>query len=42
MSLEDIKQYCWIVTALKKTMDIQEKIDVIYPDVEKEIIDFSK
>ena len=42
MSLEDVKQYCWIVTALKKTMDIQEKIDAIYPDVEKEIIDFSK
>lgn len=42
LSVEDIKHYSAIVSALKKTIDIQEKIDAIYPDVEKEIIDFSK
>jgi predicted helicase len=42
MSLEDIKQYCWIITALKKTMDIQDKIDGLYADVEKELVDFAE
>ena len=42
LSLEDVKHYSLVVTALKKTMDIQEKIDGIYPDVEKEIMDVSK
>ncbi len=42
LSVEDIKHYSAIVLALKKTVDIQEKIDIIYPDVEKEPIDFSK
>lgn len=41
LSLEDVKHYSMVVTALKKTMDIQGKIDGIYPDIEKEIIDFS-
>ncbi len=36
--LEDMKHYSLVVTALKKTMDIQDKIDGLYPDVEKEII----
>lgn len=40
LSLEDVKHYSAIVAALKKTMDIQEKIDGLYPDVEKEIIHF--
>ncbi len=42
LSLEDVKHYRIVVVTLKKTMDIQEKIDAIYPDVEKEIIDFTK
>jgi len=42
LSLDDIKHYCKIVTALKKTIEVQEKIDSIYPDIEKEIIEFSK
>lgn len=41
LSLEEIKHYCHIVTALKKTIEFQEKIDIIYPEVEKEIIEFS-
>jgi len=39
LSLEDIKHYCQITTALKKTMEIQEEIDNLYLDVEKEIIE---
>ncbi len=42
LSLEDVKHYCLVVTALKKTMDIQEKIDDVYLEVEKEIMDFTK
>jgi hypothetical protein len=42
LSLEDVKHYSLVVTALKKTMDIQGKIDGIYQDIEKEIIDVSK
>jgi hypothetical protein len=42
ISLEDIIQYSTIVAALKKTMDFQEKIDGLYPDIEDELIDFSQ
>jgi len=38
--MDDAPQYCRIVTALSKTIEIQEKIDEIYPDVEKELINF--
>jgi predicted helicase len=41
LSVEDTKHYCKMVTALKKTIEIQEKINSIYPDIEKEAIDFS-
>ena len=40
LSLDDIKHYCNIVTALKKTMEIQKKIDKIYPEVEKKTVDY--
>ena len=39
LSLDDIKHYCKIVTALQKTIEIQETIDDIYPKVEKETIE---
>jgi len=39
LSLDDIRHYCRIVTALEKTMEIQKKIDEIYPEVEKDVID---
>lgn len=42
LSLDDIKHYCNIVTALKKTIEIQKKIDEIYPEVEKSILEFGK
>jgi predicted helicase len=39
LTLEDIKHYCRVVTALSKTIEVQKKIDEIYPDVEKETIE---
>ena len=38
--MEDAPRYCRIVTALSKTIEIQEKIDEIYPEVEKGLIVF--
>jgi predicted helicase len=38
LSLEDIKQYCKIATSLSKTIEIQEKIDEIYPGIEEDTI----
>ena len=40
LSLDDIKHYCKVVTAIKKTMDMQKEIDSLYPEIEKEIIQF--
>jgi len=34
LSLDDIKHYCQIATALEKTIEIQRDIDNIYPDIE--------
>lgn len=34
LSLDDIKHYCKIATALKKTIEIQKGIDSLYPDIE--------
>jgi len=42
LSLEEIKHYCRVVTALKRTIEIQEEIDEVYPAVEKEIIEFKE
>ena len=41
LSLDDIKHYCNIVTALKKTVEVQKEIDKIYPEVERDVIYFS-
>lgn len=38
--MDDAPRYCRIVTALSKTIEIQEKIDDIYPEVEKELVNF--
>ncbi|MDY6839750.1 MAG: type ISP restriction/modification enzyme [Thermodesulfobacteriota bacterium] len=38
LSLDEIKTYCRIVTAIQKTIEIQKEIDALYPDVEKKII----
>ncbi|MBD3288297.1 N-6 DNA methylase, partial [candidate division KSB1 bacterium] len=39
-NMDDAPHYCRIVTALSKTIEIQEQIDEIYPDVEKGLIQF--
>jgi len=38
LSLEDIKHYCRIATALQKTIGIQEDLDNLYAKIESEII----
>jgi len=40
LSLADIKHYCKVVTALKKTIEIQDEIDKLYTDAEKDILEF--
>jgi len=40
LSLDEIIHYCKIVTSLQKTIEIQREIDDIYPQAEKEIIEF--
>jgi hypothetical protein len=40
LSLDDIKHYCKVVTSLQKTIEIQNMIDDIYPEVEKGMIEF--
>jgi hypothetical protein len=42
LSLDDIKHYCKVVTALAKTIEIQKEIDNLYLEIEKEIIEFKK
>jgi hypothetical protein len=34
------RHYIHIATALEMTIVIQEEIDVLYPEVEKDVIDF--
>ncbi|MCI0515317.1 hypothetical protein L0128_19050, partial [candidate division KSB1 bacterium] len=40
--MDDAPHYCRIVTALSKTIELQAKIDAIYPEVEKALVDFDK
>lgn len=39
LSLEDVERYCKVVGAIQRTIEIQKKIDNIYPEVEKEILE---
>ena len=39
--MDDAPRYCRIVTALSKTIEFQENIDEIYPEIEKELFDFN-
>jgi hypothetical protein len=34
LELDDIRTYCRIVTALARTLEIQQQIDKLYPEVE--------
>jgi len=40
LSLDDIKHYCRVVTVINSTIEIQKKIDDLYPEIEKETIEF--
>jgi len=40
LSTDDIKHFCKMVTAISKTIEIQKEIDEIYPEVEKDVIEF--
>ena len=40
LSLEEIKHYCKVVTAISKTIEIQTSIADIYPATETEVIEF--
>lgn len=42
LSLNDIKHYCKVATALERTIEIQGDIDRLYPSVEKNIISFEE
>lgn len=42
LSLGDIKHYCKIATALKRTIDIQDEIDELYLDVENDVLEFKE
>jgi len=39
LELDEIRTYCRIVTALGLTIGIQEELDDLYPEVEKEIVE---
>jgi len=41
LDLDDIRTYCRIVTALKRTIDIQGEIDNLYPEIEKTLLSFT-
>jgi hypothetical protein len=38
--MDDAPNYCRIVTALQKTIEIQKQIDTLYPEIEKNLIQF--
>ena len=40
--MDDPRHYIHIATGLEKTIQIQEEIDTLYPDVEKNVIEFSE
>jgi len=40
LSLNDVKHYCRIATVIEKTIEIQNKIGVIYDKIENELISF--
>ncbi len=37
-TMDDAPRYCRIITALTKTIELQQQIDEIYPEVEKELV----
>jgi len=39
LTLEEIKTYCRVVTALQRTIALQEEIDALYPEAESQIVE---
>jgi len=40
LSLRDIKHFCRVITALKKTIETQKEIDKLYTKIEQRVIEF--
>ncbi|RKZ25115.1 DNA methyltransferase, partial [bacterium] len=40
--MDDAPRYCRIITAIAKTIEIQDEIDRIYPDIETATVEFSR
>jgi len=40
LAIDDIQTYCRIVTAIGKTIGIQQEIDELYPGVEESVVSF--
>ena len=40
LSLDDIRHYRQVVTAIAKTIEVQKEIDKLYPEIEEETIEF--
>jgi hypothetical protein len=38
--MDDPRHYIHIASTISKTIEIQEEIDAIYPEVEKDLIEF--
>jgi len=38
LSLDEIKTYCRVVTAIQRTIALQEEIDALYPEAERQIV----
>ena len=38
--MDDARHYVLIATSINKTIGVQKEIDSIYPDIEKELIEF--
>ena len=41
LELKDIQTYCRMVTAINSTIVIQEELDTLYPEVEKDLVSIS-
>ena len=39
LTLEEIKTYCRVVTAIQRTITLQEEIDALYPEAESRIVE---
>jgi predicted helicase len=42
LSLEEIKHFCRVATALRRTLDIQKEVDVLYLHIERSTLEFKE